>query len=168
MSLMTTNPAGDPVLSADALLGAKIHQTMFLKRISQTKLAPKIGISQSVLSKKLRGQVPWSVTELLYAANALGVDPGELLPKVDPKSATDAAGALPRLDLNQQPFGYPTSQLRAVPDLPSMPRVPELPAYPNVIPLRDPRPGDSQPATRQEPHRTFRPVILNFPNAVTA
>ncbi|HSU37665.1 MAG TPA: helix-turn-helix transcriptional regulator [Propionibacteriaceae bacterium] len=162
---MTTNPAGDPVLSADALLGAKIHQTMFLKRMSQTKLAPKIGISQSVLSKKLRGQVPWSVTELLYAANALGVDPGELLPKVDPKSATNAADALPRLDLNQQPFGYPTSQLTAVPDLPM---VPELPLYPNVVPLRHGRPGDSQPATRQSPCHTFRPVILNFPNRVPA
>jgi len=141
---------------------------MFRKRVSQTKFAPSVGMSQSLLSKKLRGVVPWSVVELLLVANALGVDPGELLPKVDPNAATDAAGALPRLDLNQQPFGYPTLLVSAVPDLPSVPCVPEVPLYPNVVPLRHGRPGDSQPATRQQPGHTFRPVILNFPNRVTA
>jgi len=53
---------------------------MFRARISQTKLAPQVGISQSVLSKKLRGSVPWSVTELIRVSVALGVRPADLLP----------------------------------------------------------------------------------------
>jgi hypothetical protein len=122
-------------------------------------------MSQSLLSKKLRGVVPWSVVELLLVANALGVDPGELLPKVDPEPVVDAPGALPRLDLNQQPFAYGTLQVSAFSADP--PEMADLIPYPNVVPLHKIHRGERRAAKRRAAPHTYRPVILEFPNCVT-
>jgi transcriptional regulator with XRE-family HTH domain len=125
---------------------------MFLKRISQTKLAPMIGISQSVLSKKLRGSVPWSVTELIRAASALGVDPVELLPETSRRTGLE----LPQLDLNQQPFGYMSALVSA-----NMLTL----GGGSVVPLfapGDPRwTVEPKPATRREHDRPNRPILVS-------
>lgn len=63
----------------DAEVGALVHQAMFRARISQTRLAPLLGIGQSTLSKKLRGTIPWSVVDLVTAAQLLDVDVADLL-----------------------------------------------------------------------------------------
>ena len=78
-------------MSIDAAVGETLHMKMWQKRVPQTRLAQRLGVSQSTLSKKLRGQVKWSLDELYAAASALDVDPRELLP---------------HLDSNQKPFGY--------------------------------------------------------------
>jgi DNA-binding Xre family transcriptional regulator len=127
---------------------------MFRKRVSQTKLGPSVGMSQSLLSKKLRGVVPWSVVELLLVANALEVDPGELLPKVDPKPAAETADVLPRLDLNQQPFDYWTSQVKSTVSAGSGTMSP-------LFAPGDPRwTVDPSRATRPIPARPFGPVLV--------
>ncbi len=75
--------------SIDEQIGEIVHHVMWRKRVSQVAIAPALGIGQSAVSRKLRGQNPWSVADLYAAAGALGVEVGELLP---------------RLDSNQQPF----------------------------------------------------------------
>jgi transcriptional regulator with XRE-family HTH domain len=143
---MSTNPEVVRAPDVNSEVGARIHQMMFRKRVSQTKFAPSVGMSQSLLSKKLRGVVPWSVVELLLVANALGVDPGELLPKVDPKVEEPPIPGLPRMDSNHQPFAYVSSQV----------------AGGSVVPLfapGDPRwTHDPQRATRPRTGRPFGPV----------
>jgi len=45
-----------------------------------SQLATDTGISKSSLSKKMRGQVSFTVEEVIDIANALGVDPGAFVP----------------------------------------------------------------------------------------
>ena len=45
-----------------------------------TQLATDTGISKSSLSKKMRGQVSFTVEEIIDIAIALGVDPGAFVP----------------------------------------------------------------------------------------
>ena len=54
--------------SADAAVGRRVHMLMWDRQLTQTALAPRLGIEQSALSKKLRGQRGWSVDELLAVA----------------------------------------------------------------------------------------------------
>jgi transcriptional regulator with XRE-family HTH domain len=69
---------------ADVALGRVIHQAMWDQRITQTRLAVLLGIDQSTLSKKLRGERPWSVRELIDVADALRLDARELLARMWP------------------------------------------------------------------------------------
>jgi transcriptional regulator with XRE-family HTH domain len=79
----------------DELIGERVHHLMWRRRLSQKALGTVLGIGQSGVSKKLRGQSTWSVADLYAAASLLGVEPGDLLP---------------RLDSNQQPSGYPNDE----------------------------------------------------------
>lgn len=77
-------------------LGANVHAAMWRRKVTQAQLGAMLGLSQSLMSKKIRGQVPTTVTDLMRIAGALGVDAGDLLP---------------RLDSNQEPSGYLSSQV---------------------------------------------------------
>lgn len=72
-------------------VGEQAHMLLWRAGVPQKQLAEVIGVTQSTLSKKMRGTVPWTVEELVAAADFLGVDPGVLLP---------------RKDSNLQPAGY--------------------------------------------------------------
>ncbi|WP_227491288.1 helix-turn-helix domain-containing protein [Nocardioides salarius] len=85
---MTT--AQSEAISIAVEVGANIHQQMWRRKINQTQLGAAIGVSQSTAGKKVRGEVPITVVELMQIARLLGVEPGDLV-------------KLPRLDSNQQP-----------------------------------------------------------------
>lgn len=57
----------------------RIHLLMWRRRITQAQLGAAIGVSQSVASKKVRGIVPITVTELQQIAQLLGVEAADLL-----------------------------------------------------------------------------------------
>jgi transcriptional regulator with XRE-family HTH domain len=94
-----TNAALREANEIDAQVGERIHTIMWRRRMSQAALAESIGITQSTLSKKLRGTVPMSVFELVSISVVLGVPADSLLP---------------RLDSNQEPSGYTFAQVRAL------------------------------------------------------
>lgn len=85
-------------------VGANIHQLMWRRKITQTQLGAAIGVGQTTAGKKVRGEVPITVVELMQIARLLDVEPGDLL-------------TLPRLDSNQQPSGYLYSQVRPRPGI---------------------------------------------------
>ena len=93
---MTTTLEHD---GAAAEVGATLYGIAWRRRISQAELGRAIGVSQGTMGKKLRGSVPITVAELLTLAAFLEINPASLLP---------------RLDSNQQPSGYPSSQVRPV------------------------------------------------------
>lgn len=95
MTTMSTNERALPVARH---AGEKIHGLIWSRRMVQGTVAKAVGVSPSTFSKKLRGEVPITVDELMRIAGVLGVDPGDLLP---------------RLDSNQQPSGYASLQVRA-------------------------------------------------------
>lgn len=63
------------------MVGERIHAEMWRRRVTQRELGARIGVSQSTLSKKLRGQVPVTVTELVAISEVLGVEAADLLPQ---------------------------------------------------------------------------------------
>ena len=69
-------------MTVDEQVGERVHQAMWRQRLQQSEVAPALGITQSTLSRKIRGQRTWSVEDLLRVAGALNVDPSDLLPDV--------------------------------------------------------------------------------------
>lgn len=101
----------------DVLTGALVHQLMFRRKITQTRMAAEMLISQSGLSKKLHGKVAWSLTDLAYAAAVLDVDIVDLIPREmrraaeSPRPVRDEGLGLPRQDLNLRPSDYPSCEV---------------------------------------------------------
>ena len=80
MTQMLTNPG---VMSADEALGMTLNQYLFSAGLSASSFAPKLGLSHSSVSRKLRGRVGWSLAEILSAASFFGIDPADLMPTPD-------------------------------------------------------------------------------------
>jgi len=83
----------------DTQVGKAIHSHMWDRHITQTAMAPRLGMTQSGLSKKLRGDRPWTLEELYRAADALGCEVEELLPPLNRIRQYDPHGRcdLPRI-----------------------------------------------------------------------
>lgn len=60
--------------------GANVRAEMARKGVSQEELAARLGFSQSVVSKRLRGITPFDINELTLIAQHLGVPLASLLP----------------------------------------------------------------------------------------
>jgi transcriptional regulator with XRE-family HTH domain len=86
----------------DVVIGARIHHVMWRRRISQVELADVLGIAQPTLSKKLRGQRPWTTSELILAARTLGISIGWLFGETDEPAAIECAVR----DSNPEPADY--------------------------------------------------------------
>ena len=57
-----------------------INQVLFSMGVTQTELGRRIGLSGASISMKLRGQVGWSLEDLLATVSALELDIAEILP----------------------------------------------------------------------------------------
>lgn len=75
MSMTTPNEAP---ISMDALIGERVHQLMWRAQMTQTALAPRLGLTQAGLSPKLRGRRGWGTDELVTVARIFGVSVGYL------------------------------------------------------------------------------------------
>lgn len=67
--------------SADEAVGITVNNLMFQKRMTRKNLGDAMGVSGQLVSRKIRGEVTWSVLDIMKAAEALGVDPSALLPR---------------------------------------------------------------------------------------
>lgn len=88
----------------DVQLGGHINALRGLRVCSQSELGDAIGVTQTTMSKKLRGEVGITFAELLKLAKFFELSVEDLIP---PKYAGERiiGAALPRLDSNQQPSG---------------------------------------------------------------
>lgn len=84
-------------MTPDEALGRVIHMAMWERRVSQSALAPKLGMDQSTLSKKLRGLRPWEFSEFIAAADELHIDARDLLSGM--WGPTDAPISMPPVDV---------------------------------------------------------------------
>ncbi|MPT14053.1 MAG: XRE family transcriptional regulator [Microbacterium sp.] len=57
----------------DAEVGRRVHMLMWDQQLTQTAFGARVGIDQSALAKKLRGQRGWSLDEVATVAAELGV-----------------------------------------------------------------------------------------------
>lgn len=58
---------------------------MARQRRTLTSLAAEIGMSESTLGRKLRGEYPFDVSELDRVTAALGIKASELWSRIDPQ-----------------------------------------------------------------------------------
>lgn len=77
MSILKVVPT-QPARLTDRV-AAEVRAGMARSRMTQTDLAEVLGLTQSVVSKRLRGKIAFSVDELEKVADALGVHPATLL-----------------------------------------------------------------------------------------
>lgn len=59
--------------SVNVLIGARVHQLMWRAQVTQTALAPILGLGQTGLSQKLRGKRAFAHNEILYISDIFGV-----------------------------------------------------------------------------------------------
>lgn len=62
---MSTSWIASADTSLDVVVGERVHTLMWRTKVSQTALAPKLGLTQGGLSKKLRGERGWSADEIM-------------------------------------------------------------------------------------------------------
>lgn len=74
-----------PQITAGHRIASVVRRTMAEKGISQTVLAQALGSSQSAMSRRLLGRIPFSIDELERIANALDVQLAELI--AEPENA---------------------------------------------------------------------------------
>ena len=69
------------VMTFNQALGMTIDQYMFYRKETRTALGAKLDLSQSTVSRKISGKVPWTVEEVALAARELGVEVQDLMPE---------------------------------------------------------------------------------------
>lgn len=60
-----------PIEDVNVEIGRRVHQLMWDRHVSQTEFGKRIGMDQSSVAKRLRGNLGWSATHIKQAAAAL-------------------------------------------------------------------------------------------------
>ena len=60
-------------------MSAEIRALMGRHRVTQTALAEYLGMSQSALSERLNGHVPWDIDDLVGIADRFEINPADLV-----------------------------------------------------------------------------------------
>ena len=104
----------------NSMVAAEVRAWLARSGKRQADLAAALGVSQSGISHRLRARVAFTLEELATIAEVFDITLAELLgpvilqarrsPHTDMVGA-GASGSLPRLDSNQQPFGYLSPKL---------------------------------------------------------
>lgn len=93
MSTVTVLPSQPDRLTEQ--VAAEVRAHMARVRINQTQLAEALKLTQSSISKRLRGVVAFNTDELQVVANVLGVHPAALLGGHSPSPSGPPTGAYP-------------------------------------------------------------------------
>lgn len=77
-------------VNVDAEIGRRVHTLMWDRRITQKALGERLGVGQSGLGRRLRGERGWSASELRGVSETLGVSVGFLFGEPDGPSVGPA------------------------------------------------------------------------------
>lgn len=69
--------------NAKALIADRVRELLTESGISGAELARRLGATQSYVSRRVRGVVPWRADELYEIAGVLGISADEFLPTPD-------------------------------------------------------------------------------------
>lgn len=85
--------------NANEILRERAHTLMWRGNITQTKLAPVLGMTQSTLSGKLKGKSAFTLDEILVIADTFGVSLDYLAGKTeDPRPVGPDGGFIEMVD----------------------------------------------------------------------
>jgi transcriptional regulator with XRE-family HTH domain len=73
MTIEMAESRRDMRINVDAEIGRRIHTLMWDQRVTQTALGAELGVGQSGLGRRLRGERGWSAAELLIVSQVLQV-----------------------------------------------------------------------------------------------
>lgn len=129
---MNTKEAGPDQETLDVIVGRKLHMMMWDRKISQTTLAARLGMTQSNLSKKLRGDRGWSLDELKAVSAEMHVKMASLLGEEEETPGPNGpTGETPMVGLKARSLDYKADVSGVLP-FPSLGDDGQLP----YIPLR--------------------------------
>jgi len=122
---MTKSSLPESVHNVERTTSENVNTLMFRSKLTGRSLSKAVGFAQATASRKLNAG-GWSLGEVVVLARFFRVTLDELtttLPGVvewqsrqienGAEGSPSAPSLLPRLDSNQQPSGYPLSQVRA-------------------------------------------------------
>lgn len=69
--------------NVNVLVGELVHQHMWRDKITQTQVAQALGVGQPAIARKLRGERPFTIDELLAVAAFLDRPITDLLPNAE-------------------------------------------------------------------------------------
>lgn len=67
----------------DEEIGRRVHMVLWDRGLTNARLATVLGLARPTVSQRLRGQRPWTVSELYTVATHYGVPLSEILPSVE-------------------------------------------------------------------------------------
>jgi len=73
----------------DAAIGLRVHLIMWDRRITQQELGDAIGMDQSSLGKRLRGDRGWTPDQVVTVAKALGTTVAYLFGETSEQTPTE-------------------------------------------------------------------------------
>ena len=65
----------------NAYVGERVHQELWRQRIPQAQVCEAMGIARGTLHRKMRGDVTWSVADLVAVAQVINIPVSDLLPQ---------------------------------------------------------------------------------------
>jgi hypothetical protein len=101
------------LVTADELVGRRVHHLMWMRSMTQTAFAEVTGCNQSTVAKRLKGKLGWKVEDLLQTARVLKTSVAYLVGETDLVDL-ETTTMRPRQDSNLRPRDYKgiLSQLR--------------------------------------------------------
>lgn len=73
--------------NVQASIGAAVRAAMQERGVSQAKLGEHLHLPQSSIARRLAGEIPWGVAELVLTAQLLEMPPTEFFPAVPVSSS---------------------------------------------------------------------------------
>ena len=68
---------------ADQALGRTVNAIMFQQGLTRRELGRALNVTGPLAGRKLRGEVSWSISDILSAAQLLNVEPASLIPTIE-------------------------------------------------------------------------------------
>lgn len=88
------------LVTADELVGRRVHHLMWERKMTQKELAALTHSDQSTVAKRIRGHRSWKVEDLMETARALNTTVAFLVGEIDnpqdPKSPRQESNLRPR------------------------------------------------------------------------
>lgn len=74
-------------MTADERVGREVHTLMWDRHMTNRTLATRLGLDESTVARKLRGNRKWTLDEVAQVADVLGVSPVDLVPWWAPRGS---------------------------------------------------------------------------------
>ena len=98
----------DDTMTFNEALGFTVNQYLFAHRVTRGQLGEQLGVTRTVVSKKIHGQVGWSAQDVAVVADRFGVRVDDLMPRrveEAPAAGGDGgSGSVPRTGFEPATF----------------------------------------------------------------